>query len=265
MKREQLLKKVKATMIESLEMKMRGECLVSKRILAISDIHGEVDLLNQLLEKANYDADEDQLILLGDYVDRGSDSRDTVTRVMELVTQGAIALLGNHEDMMLTALTSGREADWNRWLKINGGLATLQSYGFTKEQLTTLPGEDFQLPDLTCEILDRHLDFIRSLPLYYETPSHIYVHAGVEPGKTPAESTRRELIWIREVFHQGYEGDKFVVFGHTPVFYLYGDQQIFDIYYGINRIIGIDGGAAYGGQLNALDTTNGIAYAVRSR
>lgn len=236
---------------------------MTQRMIAISDIHGEVDLLNQLLELTEYDPAQDQLILLGDYVDRGSDARETLERVMELVDHGAVALLGNHEDLMLTALTSGRESDWNRWLKVNGGLATLQSYGFTREQLITLSGEDFHLPDLHNDVLDRHLDFIRTLRLYYETPNYICVHAGIEPGKRPEECSRRELIWIREAFHNGYDGDKFIVFGHTPTFYLYHDNSNFEIYYGVNRIIGIDGGAVYGGQLNALDLTTGTAYSVR--
>ena len=237
---------------------------MTRRILAISDIHGEVDLLNRLLDEMGYVPHQDQLILLGDYVDRGRDARETLNRVMELVEGGAIALLGNHEDLMLTALTSCRESDWNRWLKVNGGLATLQSYGFTSDQLITLSGEDFQLPDLHCDILDQHLEFIRSLRLYYETDDYLFVHAGVEPGKPLSDCSRRQLIWIREDFHEGYDGEHFVVFGHTPTFYLYKDNKRFDIYYGVNRIIGIDGGAVYGGQLNGLDVTNGIAYAVRS-
>ncbi len=236
---------------------------MKRRTLAISDIHGEVDLLNRLLDETGYTPEHDQLVLLGDYVDRGQDARETLERVIGLVHEGAVALLGNHEDLMLTALTSGRESYWNRWLKVNGGLATLQSYGFTSEQLITLSGEDFELPDLHCETLDRHLDFIRSLKLYYETEDYLFVHAGVEPGKPVSECSRRQLIWIREAFHNDYDGEKLVVFGHTPTFYLHKDNTRFDIYYGINRIIGIDGGAVYGGQLNALDVTNGIAYSVR--
>ncbi|ANF98181.1 metallophosphoesterase [Paenibacillus bovis] len=238
---------------------------MSGRTLAISDIHGELDLLDRLLDKIDYRPEQDQLILLGDYVDRGSNSRGTLERVIQLTRAGAIALKGNHEDLMFNALTSSREADWNRWLKVNGGLATLLSYGFTREELITLSGEDFHLPDLHNEELQQHLEFIRELPLYYETPDYLYVHAGVEPGKTAAETTARQLFWIREPFHTGYDGEQLVVFGHTPTFYLHQNAANFDIFYGVNRIIGIDGGAAYGGQLNALDTTSGISYAVHKQ
>ena len=75
-----------------------------KRILAISDIHGELELFDSLLEKLNYDADEDQLILLGDYVDRGRDSKGVLNRVSELKRNGAIVLRGNHDEMMLNAV-----------------------------------------------------------------------------------------------------------------------------------------------------------------
>jgi len=238
---------------------------MSERTLVISDIHGELSLLDRLLDDIEYRPERDQLILLGDYVDRGSNSRGTLERVMQLTREGAIALKGNHEDLMFNALTSGREADWNRWLKVNGGLATLLSYGFTRDELITLSGEDFHLPDLHHDELLQHLEFISGLPLYYETPDYLYVHAGVEPGKTAAETTERQLFWIREPFHTGYDGEKLVVFGHTPTFYLHQDTANFNIYYGVNRIIGIDGGAAYGGQLNALDTTNGISYEVHKK
>ena len=81
-----------------------------KRILAISDIHGELELFDSLLEKVNYDADEDQLILLGDYVDRGRDSKGVLNRVSELKRKGAIILRGDHDEMMLNAVNGVPEA-----------------------------------------------------------------------------------------------------------------------------------------------------------
>ena len=68
-----------------------------KRILVISDIHGELKLFDSLLEKVKYDADEDQLILVGDYVDRGPDSKGVLNRVSELKRNGAVVLRGNHD------------------------------------------------------------------------------------------------------------------------------------------------------------------------
>jgi serine/threonine protein phosphatase 1 len=70
-------------------------------------------------------------------------------------------------------------------------------------------------------------------------------------------------MWIREPFHKGYSGVKKVVFGHTPTQGLHGEPDNHHVYYGPNNIIGIDGGAVFGGQLNALDVTNDIVYYVR--
>ncbi|OWA33297.1 serine/threonine protein phosphatase [Saccharibacillus sp. O16] len=237
---------------------------MSGRTFAISDIHGELELLERLLTHIHYNPASDQLVLLGDYIDRGPQSMQTLEKVMELRAGGAIVLMGNHEDLMLRALVEGGEEDWKRWVVRNGGYATLQSYGFSDRQLRIETGEQYRRPELRSETLERHLDFIRSLDLYYETDTHIFVHAGIPPGKTAAESDRSELVWIREEFHKGYQGAKTVIFGHTPTRGLHGDPDDDGLYYGSNRIIGIDGGAVFGGQLNVLDVGSGETYYIRS-
>ncbi|GGO05448.1 metallophosphoesterase [Saccharibacillus kuerlensis] len=235
-----------------------------KRTLAISDIHGELDLLDRLLDHIEYDPVSDQLVLLGDYVDRGPKSMQTLERVIELRAKGAIALMGNHEDLMLRALVSGGEEDWKRWVVRNGGCATLQSYGFSDHELRIETGEAYKRPALKSAALERHLDFVRSLDRYYETDDCLYVHAGIQPGRTAAQSDPMELLWIREEFHRGYDGTKTVVFGHTPTRSLHRDPDNDGIYYGANRIIGIDGGAAFGGQLNAIDMQSGKVFYVKA-
>lgn len=235
-----------------------------KRTLAISDIHGERHLLDRLLEHIGYDPVCDQLVLLGDYVDRGAESMQTLERVMELCAEGAVALKGNHEDLMLRALDGGGEEDWKRWIVRNGGTATLESYGFTDKALRVELGENYRRPELKSEILERHLAFVRDLDLYYETDSFIFVHAGVPPGLTAAEADPSDLIWIREEFHRGYDGDKTVIFGHTPTSGLHGDPDNHNVYYGANRIVGIDGGAVFGGQLNAIAIESGETFYVKN-
>lgn len=238
---------------------------MSKRMLAVSDIHGELDLLNRLLDQVGYDPAADQLVLLGDYVDRGPKSMQTLDCVIDLCAGGAIALKGNHEDLMLSALgEDGDENDWKRWVIRNGGCTTLQSYGFTDQEIRIRTGENYRRPELHSEALNRHLDFIRSLDLYYETADFLFVHAGIQPGRTAAETDPSELLWIREEFHRGYRGSKTVVFGHTPTSSLHRDPDNNGLYYGANRIIGIDGGAVFGGQLNALDTVSGASFYVKS-
>ncbi|MCG7406158.1 serine/threonine protein phosphatase [Paenibacillus sp. ACRRX] len=236
-----------------------------KRTLVISDIHGELDKLNRLLELVNYDSELDQLILLGDYVDRGPDPRGVIKKVMELKAAGALALKGNHEDMMIKALTGAGNDAWNRWFKRNGGDKTLLSYGISQELLIEKPEQDtYELApsERAVELLE-DLAFLQELDHYIETEDYIFVHAGVHPTIPIYKTDPYTLMWIREDFHQGYEGQKTVVFGHTTTNGLHRDVDNHEIYYGTNRIIGIDGGAVYGGQLNALDVTNNKAYAVK--
>src|SRR5699024_6523817 len=219
------------------------------RTLAISDIHGELELFNKLLEKVNYNPKEDQLILLGDYIDRGPDSAGVLEKVRELKAQGALVLRGNHDQMMLDAYHQKAGA-WERWIR-NGGRETLKSYGIKNDRFP----ETKQFAD--------HIAFIEALDDYYETDNYIFVHAGLDPNKAVEETDRHTLIWIRDKFHNNYEDDKTVIFGHTVTPHLHQEKGNFKIYYGPNKIIGIDGAATYGGQLNCLDITNGIEYEVK--
>lgn len=223
-----------------------------KRTLVISDIHGELELFEELLQKAEYDAAEDQLILLGDYVDRGPDSRGVLNRVMELKEQGTIVLSGNHDAMMLAAAGDEPGAR-ERWAR-NGAIPTLQSYDSSIQSM--------EIP--ATNVFQEHIDFIGKLDYYYETDEYIFVHAGVQPGAPVQETDPTTLMWIREEFYQAYDGDKTVVFGHTPAFLLRGTGN-HDVYFGDNHIIGIDGGAAYGGQLNCLELPSRKVYDVKQR
>lgn len=236
-----------------------------KRTLVISDIHGELGLLTALLETVSYNSKMDRLLLLGDYIDRGTDSKATLDKVMELVEGGAIALKGNHEDMMIKSLIDGNERAWRNWTGRNGGDATLQSYGFEPESFLFTDEEEFLKPHLHSDHLNRHLEFIQSLPYYIEEEDTIFIHAGVKPGVPLEETDPYELIWIREEFHNNYNGPKTVIFGHTPTRGFRDDESDHSIYYGANSIIGIDGGAVFGGQLNCLVLPEKKAYYVQAK
>ncbi len=223
-----------------------------KRILAISDIHGELELFNELLRKAEYDAAEDKLILLGDYVDRGPNSKGVLERVIELKKQGAIVLRGNHDQMMLDA-ANGEPGAKEIWVR-NGALPTLQSYDPSIKDMT--------LP--TAAVFWEHVDFIKETGYFHKTDDTIFVHAGVQPGTPVGQTDPMILLWIRDEFYEAYSGQKTVVFGHTPAFLLRGTSNN-DVYFGDNRIIGIDGGAVYGGQLNCLELPSGKVYHVRKQ
>ncbi|MBA2937603.1 serine/threonine protein phosphatase [Paenibacillus sp. CGMCC 1.16610] len=235
-----------------------------KRMLVISDIHGELEKFERLLEAVRYRPEEDQLILLGDYVDRGPNARGVIEKVIALKEAGALVLKGNHEDLMIKALTTEEERAWKRWAQINGGDMTLRSYGFTEANFAVDENaETFVKPTLQSEILSQHLAFITNLEHYIETDDYIFVHAGVQPGTPISETDPHTLMWIRDEFHTGYSDKKMVVFGHTSTDTLHGDTENFNVYFGVNRIIGIDGGAVYGGQLNALELPSQQVYMVK--
>jgi serine/threonine protein phosphatase 1 len=199
-----------------------------KRILAVSDIHGEYDKLLHALEEANYDPKTDQLVLLGDYVDRGPDSKKVVEYLITLVEDGAIALLGNHDKMFIDSI---RDIDTYRmWIK-NGGGTTIDSYD-----------GDEGLMQAHIRWLDKHLKF------YYETDDYIFVHAGLEPGVELEEQDPFVMTWSREVEEIGL--GKTVISGHIPV------KQVTHIF---DRIF-IDTGATFGRFLSVLELPSNHVY-----
>ncbi|SEG75091.1 metallophosphoesterase family protein [Paenibacillus sp. UNC499MF] len=225
-----------------------------KRTLVISDIHGEIDKFTRLLEQAGYDCRQDRLILLGDYVDKGPDSRRVVEKVMQLHRDGAVVLKGNHDHMMVKAFE--RDPVFvERWFR-NGARTTLASYDHGGAAAEAPVPETMELTPL----LEEHLAFLDGLQTYYETEDTIFVHAGVHPSTSPAETDPYVLIWIRDEFHKGYRGKKTVVFGHTITQTLHGKQEV---YFGDNNIIGIDGGAVYGGLLHCLELPGRHVYSVK--
>ena len=174
---------------------------------AIGDIHGCFEKLVSLLKwcdaigagkKAKY-------VFLGDYVDRGLQTRRAVELLIErqrLDPRRIICLRGNHEQMLLQASRPDRsDRDLMTWLK-NGGEQTLESY--SADDPLDLPRE--------------HLQWFASLPFVHCESHRAYVHAGVRPGTPLNDQIQDDLLWIREPFLSSYESrDMFVVHGHTPV------------------------------------------------
>ena len=200
---------------------------------AIGDIHGCLDELKTLHHNLIREADlqpYDTLVFVGDYVDRGPDSKGVIDYLIGLSqSQKCVFLMGNHEDMMLWYLGIDHGNDTgplqgqqlaNVWLP-NGGRTTMQSYGVddlvdfhnsggTRERLVEIVGE-------------QHIDFLMGLQYSYIEGSHLFVHAGVSPlgaeAKTPREaveeSTDEILLWDRESFHRPNNFGT-MVYGHTP-------------------------------------------------
>lgn len=198
-------------------------------IYAVGDIHGCLDKLERLLAKIDPDPMRDQLIFLGDYIDRGPSSYEVVAYLISLKKRmpETVFLKGNHEEMFLQYL-SGIE---RHLFLTNGGKATLDSYMKNK----ACADESLIPPD--------HLQFFSALGLYYQTGDYIFVHAGLREG-VPLESQKSEdLLWIRDAFiASDYDFGKRVVFGHTP----------FSIPLVQPNKIGVDTGAVYGNRLTCV-------------
>jgi serine/threonine protein phosphatase 1 len=200
-----------------------------KKIFAIGDIHGCYDRLKALMEKIPIDCSRDTLVFIGDYIDRGPHSVEVVDYLIHLKKRvpEVIFLKGNHEDMLDKFITG---ADRFTYL-LNGGQQTLDSY-LTKP----VQSEFFPIPP-------DHMEFFKSLRLFYETEEFIFVHAGLRP-RVPLKSQNTEdLLWIRNKFvSTKYDFGKRVIFGHTPL-----KKPLVE-----PNKIGIDTGAVYGNVLTCV-------------
>lgn len=170
-------------------------------ILAIGDIHGCKATLEALLARLHL-SDLDQLVFIGDYIDRGSDSKGVIDTLIQLRAERKCTFLrGNHEAMMLSFLDRGESTLW----EMNGGLATLESY--RADGYASIPAE--------------HEQFIRDTVLHYETEEYFFVHAGLKADLTIAENLahygEETFLWERDhLFAREVRWEKPVVCGHTP-------------------------------------------------
>lgn len=221
-------------------------------IYAIGDVHGKAALLRGLLSaiRTDYFQPDDQLVFLGDYLDRGEDSCGVIEMLLTLRDElpETVFLRGNHEQLMLDARSCQEEPSnpvhgfrdcvevTINWLQ-NGGLTTLRSY---------TAREDW---DWWKDIPRAHWEFLDATRLEYVTARYHFVHAGLLPPGVPSwEGSESELdprLWIRDPFLESdaaFDG-RVVVFGHTPQ--MNGRPLV------MSNKIGLDTGAVFGGPLTA--------------
>ncbi len=228
---------------------------VGQRVYAVGDIHGRLDLFELLLHRIEADDSsrgpaETTLILLGDLIDRGPDSRAVVDRAMELVKTGNVRVLaGNHEEMLLVSMQS--EEALRHFLR-HGGKETLFSYGLKPDEYSKSTLEDL-IERMENLVPNRHIDFFNAMEDRIVIGDYLFVHAGIRPGVPVAEQTRSDLRWIRQEFlqHDQWHGHM-VVHGHT----ITEEPAILP-----NRI-GIDTGAYASGRLTALGIEGGDRWFV---
>jgi serine/threonine protein phosphatase 1 len=208
------------------------------RTLAIGDIHGCRASLDHLLAFVDPKPGE-TIITLGDYVDRGPDSKGVIDRLIGLHVAGQLVpLRGNHELMMLGAQQGGQDS-LHFWLTC-GGVQTLESY---------VPAEQIPTPD---DVPATHWHFLRHTCVdWYETDTHFFVHANVHPEKQLDEQTTEFLHWesFAAGWHRPHCSGKVMVCGHT--------QQRSGVPLNLGSAVCIDTWAYGGGWLTCLDVTTG--------
>lgn len=217
-------------------------------VWAIGDIHGRRDLLELLLQRLKTDApnpaERQVVVFLGDYIDRGADSRGVIDALTQLEDEGRFEvyfLQGNHEAKLLEFLTDPSVGP--AWCEY-GGRQALESFGLRipivshrKEAWASLSG------DLAHALSDRQLAFLRSLRPSWSLGGYFFAHAGARPGVPLDRQTAYDLMWIRSSFlDDGTAFGQVVVHGHTPAAAPYSDH----------RRIGIDTKAYETGVLTAV-------------
>lgn len=201
--------------------------MTTPRTIAFGDIHGCSLALRTLLD-AIQPQPQDRLVFLGDYVDRGPDSRGVIELLIEWLDRcELIPLLGNHEVMMLQSLTNREMFEF--W-RACGGQETLNSYGGSLDQL---PFE--------------HLVFLRGLRRFYETDRYLFVHANYEPQLPLQQTPEDRLFWehVKEPIPGPHCSGKTVVVGHTPQ----GSGEVLDH----GHLLCLDTYCFGGGWLTAMD------------
>ena len=191
------------------------------RIYTVGDIHGCAALLDRLhahieADAASY-AGEKRIVYLGDYVDRGPDSRGVIDRLIGSVPKGFSAhyVKGNHDQALLDFL---RDAEAYRTWRSYGAPETLMSYGVRPPLFNSHEKFEEARKAFEIRVPPEHLDFLRALESVVVLGDYAFVHAGIRPGTTIEDQTDQDLLWIRDDFlNCTSTHEKVVVHGHTPI------------------------------------------------
>jgi serine/threonine protein phosphatase 1 len=198
---------------------------MGERLFAIGDIHGCFDSLRELIENKIAIRKSDRLVFLGDYIDRGNQSREVIDYIIELKNKDfdIVALIGNHESMLLDALDN--DMFLPEWFQ-NGGYETMRSFGINSLK---------QLDQV-------YIEFFKGLQFYYSLDNFLFVHAGFNDRISNPFDDKYHMIWSRrEKYTNPVLTDKIIIHGHTPVPQLICNQEIQNH----NHVINIDTGCVY--------------------
>ena len=219
----------------------------------IGDVHGCLSELASLVESLPLERG-DTVVFLGDYIDRGPDSKGVIDYLVGLRRRGGqqtVFLRGNHEDMMLSYMgLSGHHGDS---FLMNGGLETLASYGVAAPARSPGAADGERL---LAALPPEHAEFFMKLDPWYFVDGFLCVHAGINPQRSWEDQADEELIWIRHEFiTNAHALPQTILFGHTPM-----REVFFDLPYKI----GLDTGLVYGNALSCLELTGRTLYQIRN-
>jgi len=221
-------------------------------IYAIGDIHGCLSDLTSLHKKiltsVKFKIKEDLLIYLGDYIDRGLKSKQTIDQIIKLKNNKIKTkhLMGNHDEFMIDFLFN-KKNNIENWLNF-GVDQTFKSYDIEIVEFIKDGFEDSVIDRLRNVLLDKmdatHIDFFNQLELSFSTEKYLFVHAGIDPYKNLKEQTKKDYLWSRSngFFDKNFKAEKIIVHGHTP------EENIINYPYRIN----IDTGCYFSGKLSCV-------------
>jgi serine/threonine protein phosphatase 1 len=217
-----------------------------RRLYCIGDIHGRLDLLEELHGMIREDASRFDgskgIVYLGDYIDRGAQSKQVIDLLIEQPMAGfdTVCLLGNHEHTLLDFLQfPGIAASWLNF----GGQVTLLSYGVGLGRVQLMKHIDLLRDEFEEKLPQSHVEFLRACKPMHLEGSYCFVHAGIRPGVELDKQSVEDLIWIRDEFISSEVDHGCIV--------VHGHSIIEEVEWNPNRI-GIDTGAYYSGMLTAL-------------
>lgn len=228
------------------------------RLLAFGDIHGCYRTLQNLLGKVNL-RDDDELVFLGDYIDRGASSYEVIELLIELNKKYKCTFLkGNHEDMWIDYLQGEMRLSGYQLYFQNGGRSTLESYC---QNLVDEDGNQRRAGDGLSwdELPESHREFYDNLKVMHEDGEFVFVHAGIMPNLPLEDQEEQIMMWIRNEFVR-FKGtvlfNRVVVHGHTPMdryeLLKYNDKH--------DDRLNLDSGCVFGYHLTCMDVRTGFRH-----
>ncbi len=215
--------------------------MLNDKIFVIGDIHGCAEELQLLLEKLPL-TPTSRIVFVGDYIDRGENSKEVIATILNLRNYYKVTtLMGNHEAMFLDFLDDPGSMEGGAFI-YNGGSATLASYANQSGKYV---------------IPDEHLEFFKTLPYFWQTESFFFVHAGVPDvplARIVPSRHKEDLLWIRDPFFKsGFKWEKVIVHGHTPV----PKVEV------TSKRVNVDTGCVYENMLTAFELFSREAFTVK--